>query len=287
MNTAFLHPQFDPIAMWLGPLPVRWYGIMYLLAFIFFLFLGKMQLTKSFRYSGIYRKDLDDLLFFGVIGVILGGRLGYVLFYKPGYYLLHPFEILAVWQGGMSFHGGLLGVICSLLLFAYNRPKLGRRKIIRELNPTFLARFFLITDFVAPLVPIGLMFGRLGNFINGELYGRVADLQVITWAVIFPQSGTFDPRHPSQLYQAFGEGFLLFLILYNLSKLKLPVGTLSAIFLIGYGFFRFLMEFYREPDLHLGFVIPHLTLGQLLCVPMIFLGALVMFFSLKKMPKKN
>jgi phosphatidylglycerol:prolipoprotein diacylglycerol transferase len=277
-----MHPEFDPVAIWLGPFPIRWYGIMYLLAFVSFLLLGKEQLKKSFRFSGIYRKDLDDLLMYGIFGVILGGRLGYVVFYKPMYYFLHPLEIFAVWQGGMSFHGGLIGVILSLMIFAYNRPMLGRRKIIREFKLTFFSRFFMITDFVAPLVPLGLMFGRLGNFINGELYGRVTDVQIMTWAIIFPQSGTLDPRHPSQIYQAFGEGFLLFLILFNLQKIKSPIGTISASFLIGYGFFRFIIEFFREPDSHLGFVFDYLTVGQLLCVPMVFLGILLLIFSLQK-----
>lgn len=276
-----MHPEFDPIAIWLGPFPVRWYGVMYLLAFISFLLLGRKQLKKTFRFSGIYRKNLDDILVYGVFGVILGGRLGYVLFYKPEYYFLNPLEIFAVWQGGMSFHGGLLGVIISLLLLTHHRPNLGKRKIIRDYKLTFFSRFFLITDFVAPLVPLGLMFGRVGNFINGELYGRVADVETITWAIIFPQSGTLDPRHPSQIYQAFGEGLILFIILYNLQKLKLPIGTLSASFLIGYGFFRFVIEFFREPDSYLGFVFTNLTMGQILCLPMAIFGVFLLSLSFR------
>ncbi len=275
-----MHPEFDPIAIWLGPLPVRWYGIMYLFAFISFLLLGKEQLKKNFRFSGIFRKNLDDMLLYGIFGVILGGRLGYVIFYNPEYYFMNPIEIFAVWQGGMSFHGGMLGVILFMFLFAYNRPNFGRRKIIRNYKPTILSRFFLITDFVAPLVPLGLMFGRLGNYINGELYGRITDVELVTWAIIFPQSGTLDPRHPSQLYQAFGEGFILFLILYNIQKLKLPIGALSGSFLVGYSFFRFLTEFFREPDSHLGFIFIHLTMGQLLCLPMTIFGFLLLYLSL-------
>jgi phosphatidylglycerol:prolipoprotein diacylglycerol transferase len=252
---------------------------MYLFAFISFLLFGKEQLRKNFRFSGIFRKNLDDMLLYGIFGVILGGRLGYVIFYKPDYYFLNPTEVFAVWQGGMSFHGGLLGVILSMLVFAYNRPNFGRRKIICYYKQNIFSRFFLITDFVAPLVPLGLMFGRLGNYINGELYGRVADFEVITWAIIFPQSGTLDPRHPSQLYQAFGEGLILFLILYNIQKLKLNIGTLSALFLIGYSFFRFLIEFFREPDSHLGFIFTYLTMGQVLCLPMAIFGFLLLYLS--------
>ena len=282
MSNIFIHPEFDPIAMWLGPFPVRWYGIMYLVAFFFFLLLGKKQLKNNFRFSGIRRRDLDDLLVYGIFGVIFGGRFGYVFFYNPLYYFANPLEIFAVWQGGMSFHGGLLGVVGSLIIFSYNRPKFGRRKIVKKFKLSFCSRFLMVTDFVSPLVPLGLMCGRIGNFINGELYGRVADTQMVSWAVIFPQSGTLDPRHPSQIYQAFGEGFLLFLILFNLSKFKLPIGTLSASFLIGYGFFRFTAEIFREPDSHLGFIFINLTLGQLLCLPMIFFGFVLLYYSKKK-----
>ena len=182
----------------------------------------------------------------------------------------------------MSFHGGLLGVVLSMLLFAHNRPNFGRRKIIRHYKHTIFSRFFLITDFIAPLVPLGLMFGRLGNYINGELYGRIANVEIISWAIIFPQSGTMDPRHPSQLYQALGEGLILFLILYNIQKLKLPIGALSASFLIGYSFFRFLIEFFREPDSHLGFIFTNLTMGQILCLPMAIFGILLLYLSCSK-----
>ncbi len=281
MHEIFVHPEFDPIAIWLGPFPVRWYGIMYLLAFISFLLLGKRQLKQSFKFVGIYKKDLDDLLMYGVVGVILGGRLGYVLFYNPSYYFTNPIEIFAVWQGGMSFHGGLLGVIFSLLVFTYNKPKFCKRKILKSQKMTFQIRFLTVTDFVSPLVPLGLMFGRIGNFINGELFGRVADIKLVPWAVIYPQSGTLDPRHPSQIYQAMGEGFLLFLILFYLSKLKLPIGTNSASFLILYGVFRFIAEFFREPDAYLGLFL-NFTLGQILCLPMIFFGILLLNSSLKK-----
>jgi len=216
-----IHPQFDPVAISLGPLAVRWYGLMYLLGFMLFLWLGRLRARRSPE-LGFDAKSLDDLLFYGVLGVVLGGRLGQVLFYEPGYYLAHPLEILALWKGGMSFHGGFLGVLVAMA--AYGR-KSGRT-------------FFQLTDFIAPLVPLGLAAGRLGNFINGELWGRVADAS-LPWAMIFPQVDA-QPRHPSQLYQLGGEGLLLFLILWLYSARPRPRGAVSGLFLIGYGVLRFL-----------------------------------------------
>lgn len=260
-----VHPQFDPIAIKLGPLAVHWYGLMYLVAFGLFYFLGRHRLglnggqnhyTKS---SGLSPQQLEDVLFFGVVGVILGGRLGYVLFYKPAYYLSHPLEALAIWQGGMSFHGGLLGVIVALLVYA------NRRKI----------SYLGLMDFIAPLVPTGLAAGRMGNFINGELWGRVTDS--VPWAMVFPQSGSALARHPSQLYQFALEGLLLFAIVWWFSKRPRSPGHVAGMFLIGYAIFRFIAEFARQPDAFLGFLAGGTTMGQLLCIPMLILG-LVLFF---------
>ena len=201
---ALIHPQFDPIAFSLGPVAVHWYGLMYLIAFAGVLVLGRLRLRAAqYRGSGFDAKTLDDLLLFGVLGVVLGGRLGYVLFYKPGYYLANPAEILAIWQGGMAFHGGLLGVVVALLGFAASRRHLGSDGTGQTLPWT--ARFWVLADFVAPLVPLGLAFGRLGNFINGELWGRVTDPSA-PWAMVFPQAGDGLARHPSQLYQLALEG---------------------------------------------------------------------------------
>lgn len=248
-----IHPQFDPIALQLGPLAVRWYGLMYVLAFAGFFLLGRHRILSR-PASGWTLKELDDLLFWGVIGVVLGGRLGQVLFYEPGYFLQHPAEILAVWKGGMSFHGGLLGVLAVL---AWHGLRNGR---------TFLE----VGDFVAPLVPLGLMFGRIGNFINGELWGRPAD-PGLPWAMVFPQVDDL-PRHPSQLYQAGMEGLALFLILWWYSARPRPVGAVSGAFLLGYGLFRSLGELFRTPDDGIfGFALG-VSMGQWLSLPMVIMG---------------
>ena len=253
-----IHPQFDPIAISLGPLAVRWYGLMYLIAFVGFFVLGRMRLRDPAhaQASGLDPRALEDLLFHGVIGVVLGGRLGYVLFYKPGYYLQHPLEALAIWQGGMSFHGGLIGVIVALAWFCRRRG----------------LRFLAVTDFVAPLVPLGLAAGRMGNFINGELWGRASQWP---WAMVFPQAGDGLARHPSQLYQFAGEGLLLLALLWIVSRRPRPLGELSGLFLLGYAALRFLAEFAREPDAFLGFPLPGITMGQLLCVPMAIAGTIL------------
>ena len=223
--------------------------------------------------NSITLNDLDDLIIFGVIGVLVGGRLGYVFVYNPTYYSHHPIEIFSVWQGGMSFHGGLLGVISALALFC-----IFRKNLFFEIS--FMRRFFSLTDFVAPLVPPGLFFGRIGNFINGELAGRITSLDKVPWAMIFPDSGTLDFRHPSQLYQACGEGIVLFVILYVADKKKKGLGFTSAIFLIFYGIIRFITEFFREPDPFIGLLILNFSMGQLLSIPLICLGIVLLAFSM-------
>ncbi len=249
-----IHPQFDPVALAIGPLSVRWYGLMYVCAFIAFVALGRIHARRRPE-LGWNRDMIDDLLFYGILGVVVGGRLGEVLFYQPGYYLSHPAEILAVWKGGMSFHGGFLGVLVALAWFA---RKTGRT-------------FFQISDFVAPLVPLGLMFGRIGNFINGELWGRPASPD-LPWAMIFPYVDNL-PRHPSQIYQAAGEGLLLFALLWIYSAWPRAVSKVSALFLIGYGSLRFVAEFFRNPDPGIFSGLPlDLSTAQWLCVPMVLFG---------------
>ena len=249
-----IHPQFDPVALSLGPISVRWYGLMYLAAFALFVFLGRRHAARRPE-TGWNAQAIDDLLFYGVLGVIIGGRLGEVLFYQPGYYLSHPLEIFAIWKGGMSFHGGFLGVLAAMWLFG---RKTGRG-------------FWQVTDFIAPLVPTGLAAGRIGNFINGELWGRAAPAD-LPWAMVFPHVDAV-ARHPSQIYQALGEGLLLFLVLWLYSARPRPTRAVSAVFLVGYGVLRFAAEFFRTPDpgifsgLGLG-----LSTAQWLCVPMVAVG---------------
>ena len=261
-----IHPQFDPIAIYLGPIAVRWYGLMYVAAFVLFLVLGRMHMKRR-PDMGFTKENLDDLLFYGMLGVVLGGRLGFVLFYKPMYYLSNPIEIFYIWQGGMSFHGGFLGVLAAMLFFG---RKTGRT-------------FWQVTDFIAPLVPTGLATGRLGNFINGELPGRVADPNVWPWAMWFPQvDATAIARHPSQLYQFAMEGMLLFLILWIYARKPRPVRAVSAVFLIGYGGFRFLAEFTREPDSFLGLLSFGMSMGQWLSLPMILAGIALFVIANRK-----
>jgi phosphatidylglycerol---prolipoprotein diacylglyceryl transferase len=259
-----VHPQFDPIAIKLGPLGIHWYGLMYLIGFIAFLYLGKLR-AKRFPERGLTPEAVDDLLTYGVLGVIIGGRLGEVLFYQPGYYLSHPLEIFAIWKGGMSFHGGFLGVLVAVALFA-------KRKGLK---------FFQITDFIAPLVPLGLMTGRIGNFINGELWGRAADPS-LPWAMIFPQLQDNLPRHPSQLYQAGLEGLCLFILLWFFSNKNRPVGSVSGLFLIGYGTFRFIAEFFREPDAGIFGHSYTISMGQWLSLPMVLIGIYFMVRAYRK-----
>jgi len=269
-----LHPQFNPIAFsigpieflshTIGPLSVRWYGLMYLAAFAQFFLLGRYRIDKNPQ-SGWTIEQLDDLLFYGVLGVILGGRLGQVLFYEPGYYFANPSEIVAVWKGGMSFHGGFLGVLAAMALWA------------RKYDKPWLA----VTDFIAPLVPLGLATGRLGNFINGELWGRPADPS-LPWAMIFPQAGDVVPRHPSQLYHVGLEGLALFVILWLYSGRERPRGAVSGAFLIGYGCFRFITEYFREPDAGIFGHSYTISMGQWLSLPMVVAGLWLLMAALRR-----
>ncbi|WP_371323588.1 prolipoprotein diacylglyceryl transferase [Dechloromonas sp. ZY10] len=248
-----IHPQFDPIAFSLGPLAVRWYGLMYLLAFAQFILLGRLRIRRG--NAPFDQEQLDDLLFYGMLGVIFGGRLGQVLFYEPGYYLSNPLEILAIWKGGMSFHGGFLGVLMAMAAWARKHG----------------TDWFAVTDFIAPLVPLGLAAGRLGNFINGELWGRVAGSD-LPWAMAFPQAGDLLPRHPSQLYHIGLEGFLLFAVLWLSTVKARPRSFASGLFLVGYGACRFVTEFFREPDAGIFGHSYAISMGQWLSLPMIAVG---------------
>ena len=253
-----IHPKFDPIAIHLGPFGIHWYGLMYLAGFMALLWLGKWRIRKNPE-CGWTEKQLDDMLFYGALGVVLGGRLGYVLFYQPGYFLAHPGEIFAVWQGGMSFHGGFIGVLLAMALFAHRNGK----------------PWLALMDFIAPLVPPGLAAGRLGNFLNGELWGRPTDLP---WGMVFPQVDNL-PRHPSQLYEFGLEGVVLFTLLWWFSSKPRPVGAVSALFLIGYGTSRFLVEFAREPDSFLGTLALGMSMGQWLSLPMVLVGIWMLYRS--------
>jgi phosphatidylglycerol:prolipoprotein diacylglycerol transferase len=257
-----VHPQFDPVAIHLGPFGIHWYGLMYLLGFMVFIWLGRMRLRKLER-PGWDEKFLDDLLFYGVLGVVLGGRLGEVLFYNPAYYFSHPLKIVAVWEGGMSFHGGFLGVLVAMALFARRR------------NIQWLA----LMDFIAPLTPPGLAFGRLGNFINGELWGRPTD---VPWAMVFPQVDNV-PRHPSQLYECALEGVALFVILWFFSRKPRPVGSVLGLSIAAYGCFRFIGEFTRNPDDGIfGYMTFGISMGQWLSVPMVLVGAGLMVWAYRR-----
>ncbi|MES1981477.1 MAG: prolipoprotein diacylglyceryl transferase [Pseudomonadota bacterium] len=257
-----IHPQINPVALHLGPLSIHWYGLMYLIGFMLFLWLGKRR-VRSLNRPGWDAKMLDDLLFYGVLGVVIGGRLGEVLFYHPGYYFAHPLEIFAVWQGGMSFHGGFLGVMIAMAIFAH------RRKI----------PWLQLMDFIAPLVPLGLGAGRIGNFINAELWGRPTDLP---WGMVFPNVDDL-PRHPSQLYEFALEGIVLFLLLWLYSSKPRPVGAVSGLFLIGYGSFRFLAEFTRNPDDGIfGLMTFGVSMGQWLSLPMVLAGITMMVWAYRR-----
>ncbi len=256
-------PNFDPVAIKIGPLGIHWYGLMYIVGFIGGWWLGVYRAGRPG--SGWHKQEISDLLVYVALGAVLGGRLGYVLFYSPGHYLTHPLEILQIWKGGMSFHGGLIGVLASMVFYA--------RKTQRS--------WFAVTDFIAPLVPVGLGAGRVGNFINHELWGRVTDLP---WGMVFRGAGP-EPRHPSQLYEFALEGVLLFVILWLYAAKPRPVGAVSGVFLIGYGVFRMLVEFVREPDAQLGYLaFGWFTMGQLLSLPMVFLGIGILLYAYRRRP---
>jgi phosphatidylglycerol:prolipoprotein diacylglycerol transferase len=249
------YPSIKPEIFSIGPLSIRWYGLMYLIGFLLSIFLVKFQIARR----GLQFKEefVETLYSYLIFGLLLGGRLGYVLFYNPGYYLEHPSEIIAIWQGGMSFHGALIGTLAAGWICC-TRAK---------------ADIMLISDLVVVTVPIGLGLGRIGNFINAELYGRVTD---VPWAMIFP--GEVLPRHPSQLYEFFLEGVVLFIVLW-LIKGRVRKGTVTALFLILYGIFRTFVEFFREPDPQLGFIFSFLTMGQILSGVMILAGILIYIFN--------
>ena len=258
------YPQIDPVALHLGPISIHWYGLMYLVGFAAVWWLGRWRARRSD--SGWNPDHISDLVFYGALGAVLGGRMGYVLFYDLPGFLAEPLNILKVWQGGMSFHGGLIGVLVATWLF-------GRR---------YRKTFFEVTDFIAPLAPIGLGAGRIGNFINGELWGKVSD---VPWAMVFPTGGPL-ARHPSQLYQAFLEGLVLFIILWLYSSKPRPTMAVSGLFLLCYGVFRFIVEFVRMPDAQLGYLaFGWLTMGQALSVPMILAGLGLMAWAYKSNPR--
>jgi phosphatidylglycerol:prolipoprotein diacylglycerol transferase len=265
-----IHPQINPIALQLGPFGIHWYGLTYLAAFGLFFFLANLRLRHQ-PYASVTgpgawtRQDIEDILFLGVMGVVLGGRIGYCLFYKPTYYASHPLEIFAVWQGGMSFHGGLLGVGVSQWWFARTR----QRSLLQ------------VMDFAAPCVPTGLAAGRIGNFINGELWGRFSAPD-LPWGMVFPYSGSMQPRHPSQIYQFLLEGLLLFVLLWLYARQPRKPGQVISAFLFGYGVFRFIAEFFREPDDYLGILSLGMSMGQWLCVPMILGGAAIWLWASKR-----
>lgn len=257
------YPNIDPVALSLGPLQIHWYGLMYLLAFGTAWLLAHYRISKPG--SSWTAEQISDLLFYCAMGIILGGRAGYVLFYNFNQFLQDPVWLLRVWEGGMAFHGGLLGVVLALAFFSHKYKK----------------NIFDVGDFMAPFVPIGLMFGRIGNFIGGELWGRAADPEQVPWAMVFPRADDLF-RHPSQLYQATMEGFLLFVILWFYSSRPRPQKAVSAAFLLGYGIFRTIAEFFREPDAHIGFdVFGWLSRGQLLSIPMIIVGLILLVIAYK------
>lgn len=249
-----------PTGFSIGPLKIHWYGMMYLIGFAAAWMLGRSRANRH----GWSAEQVSDLIFYGALGVVLGGRIGYILFYDLAGYRADPLAVLRVWEGGMAFHGGLLGVIVAMLLFARSQRR----------------SFWAVADFTAPLVPLGLLAGRLGNFINGELWGRVTD---VSWAMIFPRDPEQLARHPSQLYQAVMEGLLLFILLWAYSARPRASGTVAGLFLLGYGVFRFVGEGFRQPDAHLGFVaFDWMSMGQLLSLPMIFAGLVLLVWAQRR-----
>lgn len=255
------YPDLNPIAVKLGPIAVHWYGLMYLLSFFLGWLLGMYRAKKS---NGVWSSDsITDVIFYVAIGVIIGGRVGYMILYDLPGLLGHPLSLFMVWDGGMSFHGGFLGVLCAMWFFCRKKKK----------------SFFTVTDFIAPIVPIGLAAGRIGNFINGELWGRVT---TVPWGMVYPNAGPL-PRHPSELYEFLLEGVLLFLMLWIFSAKARPKMAVSALFLLGYGCVRIFCEFFRVPDPQYGYVLwGWVTVGQLYSLPMVIVGAWLLWFSYKR-----
>ncbi|ACX89135.1 prolipoprotein diacylglyceryl transferase [Pectobacterium parmentieri WPP163] len=288
MTTSYLaFPQFDPVIFSIGPLALHWYGLMYLVGFVFAMWLAVRRANKPG--SGWTKDEVENLLYMGFLGVFVGGRLGYVLFYAFPSFLENPLYLFKVWDGGMSFHGGLMGVICVMLWFAHRTKR----------------HFFQVADFIAPLIPFGLGAGRLGNFINGELWGRVTT--DTPWAMLFPGSRSEDmmlavsnpqwqtifnqygmlPRHPSQLYQMMLEGVALFIILNLFIRKSRPMGSVSGLFLICYGMFRIITEFFRQPDAQLGLFGDLFSMGQILSLPMVIAGVLMMVWAYRRQPAQQ
>jgi len=260
-----IHPLPDPIALSIGPLSIHWYGLMYLLAFIQFIALGRVRIQQPhIAAQGWKKEDLDDMLFYGVLGVVIGGRLGEVLFYHPAFYFAHPLEIVAVWKGGMSFHGGFLGVIVAMSVWSH---KVGRRVMD-------------VLDFIVPMVPLGYAAGRIGNFINAELPGRLADPS-LPWAMIWPNIDAL-PRHPSPIYQALVDGLLLFILLWLFSRKHRPMMAVSGMFSVLYGCARFFTEYFRTPDYSLTLAGWSISAGQMLSLPMIFFGTVMLILAYRQ-----
>lgn len=249
-------PHIDPVFLSIGPLKFRWYGLMYVLSFVATYFIIRSEAAR--KQLPLTKDDIADLVFYGAMGVVLGGRIGYILFYNLGFYLVNPLKLFAVWEGGMSFHGGFLGVIVAFLLYSRSRS----------------ITFFSLTDMAALCAPVGLGLGRIGNFINGELYGRSTS---VPWGVVFPGSDGI-PRHPSQLYEAFLEGLMLFCIVHFVSRRTKTDGVTSFALCAGYGLFRFIVEFYRQPDAHIGLFLGLFSMGQLLSLPMFLFGVAAALF---------
>lgn len=260
-----IHPMPDPIALSIGPLSVHWYGLMYLVAFVQFIALGRLRIRQPHLAAvGWKKENLDDMLFYGVLGVVIGGRLGEVLFYQPAYYFSNPLEIFMVWKGGMSFHGGFIGVMIAMAVWAYKAKR----------------NFWDVMDFIAPLVPLGYAAGRIGNFINAELPGRLADAS-LPWAMIWPNVDNL-PRHPSPIYQALIDGVLLFIVLWIFARKPRPRMAVSGVFALGYGCARFFTEYFRTPDYEVIFAGITISAGQMLSIPMILLGALLLLWAYRR-----